>query len=326
MARPSRCDEPGSWHHVINRAIARRTLFETRADMRFFLAQVAEVVRRGLIEVHAYCMMATHFHMLVRSLVGDLAAAMRLIELLYVRHFNRTRGRDGPLVRGRFLSRPVDSDHYRLMVVRYIDQNPVLARLVPKAIAYPYGSARWYASARSPRWLARDWVEGQICTLVGGDAYDPSDYDRVFGSPLSPAQQRLIERRLEHARGPDPLGDLVAAAPERVREWMRCKAALADGTEPGLPIADPTTVIEVLAREVTGLGRLIDRTSEDLVVLVALLRDLCGAPWTEIGRRVSRTGKSAHEIYNRHRAQMERSSGYADRVAHVSATVLERLR
>lgn len=53
MTRIARDDQPGSWHHVFNRAIARRTLFERRADFRYFLAQLAWAVRRGEIEGHS---------------------------------------------------------------------------------------------------------------------------------------------------------------------------------------------------------------------------------------------------------------------------------
>ena len=67
MARRNRCDTPGSWHHVVNRGIAKRPLFEDRDDIRYFLSRLAHEVRRGRIEVHAYCILTTHYHLLVRS-------------------------------------------------------------------------------------------------------------------------------------------------------------------------------------------------------------------------------------------------------------------
>jgi len=129
MTRRPREDEPGSWHHVTNRALARRSFFETRADIRMFLSGIARAVRRGQIEVHAWCVLTTHFHLLVRSPKGELSAAMQRIQNQYVRYFNRRRQRDGSLVRGRFFSRHVDSFTYRRTLVRYIDANPVAAGL-----------------------------------------------------------------------------------------------------------------------------------------------------------------------------------------------------
>src|SRR5437867_1139696 len=103
----------------MNRGIARRPVFETRADIRFFLACLARAVRRGELEVHVFCVLTTHFHLLVRSPIGRLAVAMKRIENAYVRYYNRTRRRDGPLFRGRFRSRPVESLRYRNLLVRY---------------------------------------------------------------------------------------------------------------------------------------------------------------------------------------------------------------
>src|ERR1043166_171410 len=93
MVRPPRADAPDTWHHVFNRAIARRTMFERRDDFRFFLALLACSVRRGDLELHAYSLMGTHFHLLVRSPAGRLAEAMHHVQLAYSRRFNRSEER-----------------------------------------------------------------------------------------------------------------------------------------------------------------------------------------------------------------------------------------
>ena len=118
MPRTPRQDEPGTWHHVFNRAIARRALFERREDYRFFLANLARAARRGEIEIHAYCLMGTHYHLLLRSPEGRMAEAMHRVQLAYSRWFNRSRRRDGSLVRGRYGSRLVRSLSYRRVIVR----------------------------------------------------------------------------------------------------------------------------------------------------------------------------------------------------------------
>src|SRR5436190_877467 len=130
MPRRPRADRPGRLHHVMNRGIARRTVFETRADRRKFLALLAREVREGGIELHAFVILGTHYHLLVRSLDGRLSETMRRVQNAYVRWFNRMRRRDGPLFRGRFRSIPLESTRYAHTLIRYIDQNPVEARLV----------------------------------------------------------------------------------------------------------------------------------------------------------------------------------------------------
>ena len=123
MGRHARFDAPGAWHHVMNRGIAKRTLFENELDIRTFLSRLALTVRVGKLEVHSYCVLTTHFHLLLRSPEEQLSSALQVIQNSYSRWFNRSRKRDGPLYRGRFRSKRVDSEDYRLNLVRYIDEN-----------------------------------------------------------------------------------------------------------------------------------------------------------------------------------------------------------
>jgi hypothetical protein len=242
MGRTPREDHAGAWHHVMNRGIARRTIFERRSDVRLFLAGLARMVRAGLIEVHAYCVLTTHYHLLLRSPVGRLAEAMHGIQLAYSRAFNRSRRRDGPLVRGRYRSKPVQSVRYRKALVAYIDGNPVDARMAKQACEYPYGSAYHYQRDRGPIWLERTWVERTVQTASDSDCYDPCDYEQAFPRARSKALQPILKARIASRCQLDPLDDLVGNAPGRVLKWMRRKAALADGTLPGMPVADPKTM------------------------------------------------------------------------------------
>ncbi|MEL6311858.1 MAG: transposase [Bacteroidota bacterium] len=79
MGQRRRHDEPGAYHHVVNRGMARRPLFDGRSEGRHSLAQLAKRVRVGQLEVVAYSLMTTHFHLLVRSPTGELSEAMRKI-------------------------------------------------------------------------------------------------------------------------------------------------------------------------------------------------------------------------------------------------------
>lgn len=117
MSRRGRRDGPDTWHHVMNRGIARRTLFDHRRDMEVFQGQLRDAVERGELEVHSYCLMGTHDHMLVRSLEGRLATAMQRVQTESSRWFNRSRRRDGTPVRGRYRSRRIESLSYRRAVV-----------------------------------------------------------------------------------------------------------------------------------------------------------------------------------------------------------------
>jgi len=314
----------------MNRGIARRTLFETARDIRFFLSRLAKAVQRGDLEVHAYSILTTHFHLLVRSPRGRLSLVMKVAQNEYVRRFNRERKRDGPLVRGRFTSRPVRTEAYQAALVRYIDHNPVAARLVDHPCAYPHGSARHYARVDGPAWLERTWIEEHVRSALGATRFEPAAYLEYARSPLEDPKVRWIEARIA-AKTPaiparDPLDDLLAAAPSEVLDWMRRKARLADGTGVGLPLVTPTTCRDAVAdwRERHGDWQLPSGRSKVngwRVAEVALLRDLCACSFAEIGSRIGISAPHACRIYGRHRRFLHEPS-YAERLATLTARTL----
>lgn len=295
-------------------------MFEREADMTVFLEHLGAACKRGEIEVHAFAVLTTHYHMLVRSPVGRLKDAMQRVQTEYSRWFNRGRRRDGPLVRGRYAAKVVDSHRYRRAVVGYIDRNPVSAGLVLRAADYPYGSARIYGRDRVGEcaWLERGWVEGEVIQSLGLPAYDPARYTDAFGE-LPSELARVVEARWRFRVVQDPLEDLVRAAPEAVVEWMRRKARLADGTRPGLPVLAPETVDAAIRAVSRGDPEewTIGRRSGWLVVRVGLARQLCGLRMVEISESAGLTGSAVGRIARLHARLILSDQAYARRVGAV---------
>jgi hypothetical protein len=287
---------------------------------------VACEVRRGRIEVLAFAVLTTHFHLVVRSRTGELALVMQRVTNLYVRYFNRTRRRDGPLFRSRYLSKPVRSMRYLFTLIRYVDQNAPNARLVFSSPHYPFGSASLYASVRRPPWLSCEVVE----RMLGCPA--PSDraaaYERVFGSPLRTGESLLIERRLDHATDADDWDSLIGAAPERVRKWMLRKARLADGTRPGLPYVAAADVDREIQAEMQGSEEWSEsptaRCTLDLwaVLRFGLLRDLSGMTFSELGRRCGSTRWQASRQVEHHARLLREGGPYTRTATEVAARCL----
>jgi len=327
MVRRAREDRPGSWHHVINRGIAKRPLFENRDDIRYFLSRIAREVRARRIEVHAFSVLTSHFHFLVRSPVGEMSEAFRRAQNAHSRRFNRSRRRDGALVRGRFFSKPVHDDRYRRVLVRYIDHNPVKARVVDRAPDYAFGSARWYVQPEAPPWLKRDWVVSEACRITEASAFTPDVYRRAFTS-IGRSGVELVERRLESRASAEPLEDLIGSTPEAVGEWMQRKAQLADGHRPGLPVCTFGALDDALAQDEADNGEWVVRIKEQMrsgrdIAIVGLGRALAGHSFAELSERTGRTVMPLRRLAELHRRLVMTDGAYLERSSAVGQIALE---
>ena len=315
MTRRSRADGPATLHHVYNRAIAKRTMFESERDMRFFLALVARACRRREIRVHAFCLLGTHFHLFVLSRRGELGRVMQRIQTSYSRYFNRLRRRDGPLVRGRYSSRPVVGERYACTLSRYIELNAAAAGIESRPERYEFCSAAARRRAAPPRWLQ---------SLYDFD-YQPMTAVEDYQSELE-ALEFIVERRLK--RGSSGPAREFPAAPsnENVRSWLIRKAALADGTRPGIPVADPATVRSVaeslevarIEKLESGSKRLDSRRRR---ILFGLLRDLAGLGVDEIAIREGVSRSTVVRALSGHRKDLVDSPSYADFLAELARLV-----
>ncbi len=330
MSRRPRFDRPGRFHHVMNRGVARRTVFENRRDVRYFLSLLAREARSGKLKIQAFAILTTHFHLLVASPQGDLSGVMRRVLNRYVRYFNRTRRRDGSLFRGRFRSRPVTSFLYRFILVRYIDQNAPRARLAFESIAYPYGSAALYAATRRPQWLDTSWVDERLGDAAPAERADR--YRRVFGFPRTAIEREVVNARITSpATEDDHLDDLVASAPSRVLAWMKRKAALADQTKPGLAHVDVRTILDRVRKAMKARpgwtcipGRKQPRSAWP-ILRVGLLRDLAGMTHQQVAQVLELPQSTSQVRAEQHRRLVQEDSVYMDAAARLAAECLAAL-
>lgn len=141
MARLERLVVPGIAVHVRQRGVNRQNCFVDDTDRLVFLSQLRNLVRSTACALHAYCLMTNHVHLLLTpSDEEGCSTLMRDLGRRYVPYFNRRHGRTGTLWDGRFRSCLVDSARYVLACYRYIEDNPVEARMVSTASAYPWSS------------------------------------------------------------------------------------------------------------------------------------------------------------------------------------------
>lgn len=189
MARPPRCFVPDYPVHIVHRGNNRQDIFRGTRDYHIFRRYLREATIEHEVAVNAYVLMTNHVHLLMTpTSVDGISRTLHSLSRRYSGYFNKAYGRTGTLWEGRFHASVIHKDRYLLACHRYIDLNPVRARLASTPDQYSWSSHRVHAAgARDPV------VTPHPCVLtLGGDsrsrqaAYrslfkdgDDSDFDAI---------------------------------------------------------------------------------------------------------------------------------------------------
>src|SRR5512136_131394 len=148
MARIARVVVAGVPHHVVQRGNRRQPVFFSTADYKAYLRLMATWCQRERVEVWAYCLMSNHVHLVaVPDSERGLARAIGEAHRRYTVRVDQRENWRGYLWQGRFSSYPLD-EQYLLAAVRYVELNPVRARLVELPWQYPWSSAAAHVRGR----------------------------------------------------------------------------------------------------------------------------------------------------------------------------------
>lgn len=141
MSRKPRFSLAGIPQHIVQRGHNQEPCFFGEADYLCYLDNLAQAALANRCEVHAYCLMTNHVHLLVSpGTEFGISHMMQDIGRKYVRYINGKYQRRGTLWEGRFKASLVDSDAYLLTCMRYIEQNPVRACMVEHMREYRWSS------------------------------------------------------------------------------------------------------------------------------------------------------------------------------------------
>jgi putative transposase len=143
MARRPRQAPGGIVYHVLNRAVARLPLFEKPTDYDAFLRVLAETLDKFPMRILSFVLMPNHWHFVCWPRKdGDLSAFFRWLththSMRWHAHYH-TAG-SGHIYQGRFKSFPVQADEHLYTLCRYVERNPLRAKLVPKAERWRWSS------------------------------------------------------------------------------------------------------------------------------------------------------------------------------------------
>ena len=168
MARKLRVEYPGAIYHVMNRGDRREPIFKDDEDRRRFISTLGEACAKTGWQVHALCLMANHFHLVVETPGSNLVAGMKWFLGTYTACFNRCHKVFGHLFSGRYKSLIVDGSGsgYLRAVCDYVHLNPARGRLLrPEQPLRDYPWSSWPEYLKSPgkrpEWLRVDRLLGE---------------------------------------------------------------------------------------------------------------------------------------------------------------------
>jgi REP element-mobilizing transposase RayT len=154
MSRPLRLEFEGALYHVTSRGDRREPIFEDNEDRETWLGVLGEALDRFQASVYAYCLMGNHYHVVLQTHRPNLSRLMRHVNGVYTQRYNRRHGKVGHLFQGRFKAVLIDEESYFLEVCRYVDLNPVRARMVKRPRDWAWSSYHAHTGQIAPAaWL-----------------------------------------------------------------------------------------------------------------------------------------------------------------------------
>ncbi len=141
MPRKPRFFLPNIPVHAITRGNNKNNVFNDDEDKHFYMSCLFESSEKFETDIHAYVLMDNHIHLLISSnLAVNISSFMQHIGRRYVPYFNQKYGHTGTLWEGRFKASLVDDERYLLSCYRYIELNPVRAKMVDDPGLYKWSS------------------------------------------------------------------------------------------------------------------------------------------------------------------------------------------
>jgi putative transposase len=197
LLRPICPEIPGHPLHVIQRGHLRSACFFGEEDCAAYLGWLGRYATRFGCSVHAYVLMGNHVHLLLTpSRAGGVAGMMRSLSERYARYVDAAYHRDSVLWEDRYEAVPVHVGRYLLSCMRYIELNPVRARVVARPGQYRWSSFRANALGRNDPLLT---PHAHYCALGRGAESRRAAYLALFRDQASAGPARRARVRVPMA-------------------------------------------------------------------------------------------------------------------------------
>ncbi len=146
MPRVLRTTLPDGYFHVISRGVDGCEIVRDDVDRRMFLSHLRTAVEHYGWVVHAFCLMTTHYHVVVHSTRVELSRGVQRLNGRYAQLFNERHVRFGHLFADRFTSRVIEGERYLHDTCQYVVENPARAGLCDAAEPWPWAHSRYGCS------------------------------------------------------------------------------------------------------------------------------------------------------------------------------------
>lgn len=142
MPRKLRIKKAG-FYHIVNRGVARENIYLCDDDFLKFLEILQEASEAFTFQIYSFALMSNHYHLLIEMKNSNLSSALQKINSRYSIYFNNKYKRVGPLWQGRFKSWYVHDTRYFSTLVRYIELNPIKAKIIKNISAYKWAMSSY---------------------------------------------------------------------------------------------------------------------------------------------------------------------------------------
>lgn len=175
MPRVARNLIDNGYYHIVTRGLDRRRLFRYSHDFKLFLDITATYLKQYKVYILHYCLMPNHLHFLMKAGVGlDMPKFMQVLLQVYAANFRKKYKSTGFVFQNRYKSRLIDNETYLLECARYIERNPVRAKIVQNVSEYPWSSYSHYAKGTADRIITLDnplYLDMAITAVERREAY-----------------------------------------------------------------------------------------------------------------------------------------------------------
>ena len=174
MSRIGRVIGVGYPHHITQRGNYRQECFADDSDRKQYLCLIREYSEKYKLKILAYCLMDNHVHFVAMPEREDsLSRVYNVAHMRYSQYYNKRIGGYGHLWQGRFYSCILDERHLRA-AVRYVERNPVRAKLVESAQEWPWSSALTHSGQRNEKAMEM----ANLFSYMEGDFVEWAEYLR----------------------------------------------------------------------------------------------------------------------------------------------------